>query len=54
MTPVTAEVFKFIFISTRCLDSLSATKRIGKSHAMILARILYSYFAGPTKQLVFF
>jgi hypothetical protein len=36
------------------MDSISATKRIGKSHAVLLARILYSYYANPAKRFLFF
>jgi hypothetical protein len=53
VTPVTAQVFKFIFKSPYLMDSISATKRIGKSHAVLLARILYSYYANYGKRFLF-
>ena len=54
VTPVTAQVFKFIFKSPNSMDSISATKRIGKSHAVLLARILYSYYANSADIFLFF
>jgi hypothetical protein len=54
VTPVTAQVFKFIFKSPNSMDSISATKRIGKSHAVLLARILYSYYANSAERFLFF
>jgi hypothetical protein len=36
------------------MDSISATKRIGKSHAVLLARILYSYYANSADRFLFF
>jgi hypothetical protein len=45
VTPLTIEVFKLIFKSPHAIDSISATKRIGKSYAVLLARILYLFYA---------
>jgi hypothetical protein len=54
VTPVTAQVFKLIFKSPHSMDSISASKRIGKSHAVLLARILNSYYANSAKRFLFF
>jgi len=54
VTPVTAQVFNLIYKSKKGKDLISANKRIGKSHAVLLARILYSFFANPYKRFLFF